>query len=357
MKNKLIKIAFTATPISIIMPLISSQCQNNSQKSENDITQLIDQYAKHINAIENNFFAKKEGSQFHSENNETKTFYNETIFENLINYFYNNNENVQKPINLMKSFYEKAISNDELKKIIDKSFFDFSNESITYKTFMAINSIIVDLIAQIDNNNTKILDEFNNQNSIYNSKLIYHANPMIKQNDQQFTSKEWAQWISEDYKVLYSSLITYKNSTLIDPDKFNANLLKVYDSNTGASSNHNHSHSTFSMLWETLNYLSFFNKLKNITLDKISINYADSKEKIINFLTENKLNNLLNEFNQLVLKTDELFKITELNKLKPLYDKASKAKEALEQSKQMLMKIADAVKLEDDKKNQCFPKE
>ncbi len=59
-------------------------------------------------------------------------------------------------------------------------------------------------------------------------------------------------------ELFIGSLINFNKSSLIEPSQFKDDLIKIYDSNTGENSSHDHSHATYSMIWELSNYLNTF---------------------------------------------------------------------------------------------------
>ncbi|WP_331696789.1 hypothetical protein V3320_02740 [Mycoplasmopsis agalactiae] len=349
MKNKLKKYLLLTPLLSLPMAL-SAKCNgessNQGENNTKSVSELIKQYKEKIDKIESNFLAKKVNNSFHSDNSETKNFFNAALYENLVNNVANASSSYDMD-KKMQEFYDLVKKDEQAYKTVKDSFFDYEQNSQSAKITKALVAIVNDLNVQVLNNSNKFFDDFNNKDSKDNSKIIYYAYPQLSQSATFFTNKEWSEWIQDDFRVVYSSLINYDKSTLIEPSQFKSDLIKIYDSNTGVNSNHNHSHATYSMIWEFMNYLNAFREIAN------KLNYAESVKNIKNEL-KNKPE-LLKLFDQLTSKTDLLVKNSELKLLNPLYDKAREAFKLLDDIRIALKRIADSLKLDSSTVNKILP--
>ncbi|QSB07708.1 hypothetical protein JS510_01125 [Mycoplasma tauri] len=353
MKNTYKKL-LTLNISTIALPLILVSCGNSSkskdkkpESSNNNLNNLIMEYKNEIKNVKNNFFANKIDNNYES-NNDFK--------EKIIDLFLgkNNNEQLDK---LMKNFYDESKNDAEFLNIIRNTFFDYSDEFIIKNLFESLSTIIKDFNKQFQNNLNQFLNYFTNKEFDDNSKIIFKAfDDNLK--GVLFKSEEWANWIESDYSNLSILFIDSNKNKLVDKDEFINAKFKNYNSNNynSASIDHNHSHATYNMLWETLNYLTLFNNFKNNSKlnSHQNVNFVKNVENIKAKLKEKNNNELLAKFEELVSRINNLFKFTESNFLSPLYQKSSEAYKKLYAVRKVLIQIAQEAKLTRDQIKKIF---
>lgn len=349
MKNKLNKF-FMLAPLVAFPLVVSARCNNtNTNQSDNStksISELIKQYKVEVDRIENDFLAKKVNNSFHSDNAETKNFFNVMLYDNLVKNIIDPDASYDMDKQMQK-FYDLVKKDESVYKTVKDTFFDYTPNSQATKITKALVSLTNDLNVQVVNNSNKFFDDFNNRSSKDSSKIIYFALPQLNESSAFFTNKEWTEWIQNDYRTVYGSLINFNKSSLIEPSQFKDDLIKIYDSNTGENSSHNHSHATYSMIWELSNYLNTFHEIAS------KLKYNDSVSKIKNALKDKP--EILKVFDELTSKTDLLVKNSELSKLNPIYEKARNAFKLLDSIRIALKRIADAIKLDDSTISKILP--
>ncbi|WP_027120681.1 MAG5150 family histidine triad lipoprotein [Mycoplasmopsis lipofaciens] len=337
MKNKLKFIL----PVCSILPLITFSC-NKNVKSKNDnsnemtefenlsLSQMISELNNQYNEMNKNFMFRPDSKS----TAKSLTVYNDSNYKQEINSILDiigeiiNSEQLRgtrdqtKPLDQDYGIKEK---NDEILKIYTPNDDYFKSEGKFTLLINALQSLVLDLIAQFDRNTISINELINkdNKNNIYSFKQNVDADKLIN-------NENWSNVIKYDYNKIGSHLANISTSLWKNQLK-DISKIVIYDSQgRGENSSHNHSHASANMVFEVMKLIETLQDENSFKTE-----YLEKKQQLLDDLQNNTL--ILKEYQKLFTKIDFLLNCDLSLGFKYAYD-AKKTAEKLIQNQKILAK-------------------